>query len=375
MIVMDVKLENIACFNDFNMNMSYPKKIVGSSVEEHLEGFKNFRYKKINILVGMNASGKTTLGKVLMSIFNFIYKKEIYSIVKWVVDYSKSAKIEMDFIPQGKEMYNIVIDIPPVKSIIDTAKEGITDITFENISIYTKKVSLNKNDNYEQAKLRLGKSRSIKFEDIPRFGWFFTYPIKEENFRSIGTLNIQSDKFLKILNNILKTLDNSIIEIDKIDGIDDTYIIKRCGQPAIIKENQVLPDDILSSGTLAGIEIADLTTAIIEHYNGFYYCDEKFSYIQSNVEQAILSLLISSLGHNEQLFFTTHNLDILDMDLPKHSFIFMHKESDKCNSKIKIVSASDYLKKNSDSVRNAMENDIFDIMPNLRLIYDIDDIA
>ena len=92
------------------------------------------------------------------------------------------------------------------------------------------------------------------------------------------------------------------------------------------------------------------------------------------MEQAILSLLISNLKNDEQLFFTTHNLDILDMDLPKHSFVFMHKELSECNSEIKIVSASDYLKKSSDSVRNAMENDMFDVMPNLGLIYDIDDI-
>ena len=374
MIVMHIEFDNIACFNDFSMNMSYPKKIVGSSVEEYLEEFENFRYKKVNILVGMNASGKTTFGKVMMSVFNFIHKREVYNILKLVTDYDRPAKIIMDFIPQKKELYGITIDIPAIKSIINPDTEKITDITLDNISIRIKKVRLKRNDSYEQAKARLAKSGTVKIEDIPRFGWLFTYPIKEENFRSIANLNVQSEKFLKVLNNVLKTLDNSIIGVSKLEDIDDTYVIKRCGKHVIIKENQVLPDDILSSGTLAGIEIANLITAVIEHYNGFYYCDEKFSYIQSNVEQAILSLLISNLKNDEQLFFTTHNLDILDMDLPKHSFVFMHKELSECNSEIKIVSASDYLKKSSDSVRNAMENDMFDVMPNLGLIYDIDDI-
>ena len=54
------------------MNLSYPKKIVNSSIEnEFLTGFTNFRYKKVNILMGANATGKTSFGKMLMNIFHF----------------------------------------------------------------------------------------------------------------------------------------------------------------------------------------------------------------------------------------------------------------------------------------------------------------
>ena len=75
MIVMYVKLKNICAFDDFNANFSYPKKIVNSSIErEYLPGFPNFRYKKVNILLGTNASGKTSFGKILMYIFNFMKK-------------------------------------------------------------------------------------------------------------------------------------------------------------------------------------------------------------------------------------------------------------------------------------------------------------
>lgn len=33
MVVMDVKIDNFICFRNFHMNMSYPKKIVGSYIE------------------------------------------------------------------------------------------------------------------------------------------------------------------------------------------------------------------------------------------------------------------------------------------------------------------------------------------------------
>ena len=43
MIVLDVKLNNILGFTDFNINFSYPKKIVNSIIEnEHLAGRPNF---------------------------------------------------------------------------------------------------------------------------------------------------------------------------------------------------------------------------------------------------------------------------------------------------------------------------------------------
>ena len=67
---------NFYAFKNFHMNLTYPKKIVDSSIKnEHLPGRPNFRYKKVNIFLGANATGKTTFGKILMKIFNFIEKK------------------------------------------------------------------------------------------------------------------------------------------------------------------------------------------------------------------------------------------------------------------------------------------------------------
>lgn len=78
MIIMDLKVDNLLAFHDFHINMTYPKKIVDSYIpEENLKGFNNFRYKKINILLGTNSTGKTSLGIVFMSIFNFIKKRKL----------------------------------------------------------------------------------------------------------------------------------------------------------------------------------------------------------------------------------------------------------------------------------------------------------
>ena len=58
MIIMDIKVDNINALKDFHINMSYPKKIVNSTIEnEFLEERTNFRYKKVNIIMGTNATG------------------------------------------------------------------------------------------------------------------------------------------------------------------------------------------------------------------------------------------------------------------------------------------------------------------------------
>ena len=73
MIIMDLKINNFFAFENFHINFSYPKKIVNSYLEdEFLEGYPNFRYQKINIIMGANATGKTSLGKMILSIFNLI---------------------------------------------------------------------------------------------------------------------------------------------------------------------------------------------------------------------------------------------------------------------------------------------------------------
>ena len=71
MVIMDIRIDNFYQFKNFHMNMSYPKKIVDATIEaEHLAGLPNFRYKKVNIIMGANASGKTSLGRLLMKFTN-----------------------------------------------------------------------------------------------------------------------------------------------------------------------------------------------------------------------------------------------------------------------------------------------------------------
>lgn len=58
-----------------------------------------------------------------------------------------------------------------------------------------------------------------------------------------------------------------------------------------------------------------------------------------------------------ELVFTTHYLDILNLSLCKHSF--------NDDQGISIVNAATYLKRNTDSLRNAVDHDLFSVAPRL----------
>ena len=97
--------------------------------------------------------------------------------------------------------------------------------------------------------------------------------------------------------------------------------------------------------------------------SSFYYCDEHFSYIQSDIEKRIFGIMLDRIGDDEQLIFTTHNTDMLDLNLPKHSYVFLRKHLEEGIYRVSAVSASDVLKRNTDSLRCAVENDVFASLP------------
>ena len=50
---------------------------------------------------------------------------------------------------------------------------------------------------------------------------------------------------------------------------------------------------------------------------------------------------------------------MLDLNLPKHSYVFLRKHLEEGVYQVSAVSASDVLKRNTDSLRCAVENDVF----------------
>jgi AAA15 family ATPase/GTPase len=368
MIVMNVEMDNFFAFRNFRMNMSYPKKIVDSSIKgEFLQGRSNFRYKKVNILMGANATGKTSFGRFLMAVFNFMDTKQFEKITKVIDDTTQDAFFTMDFITNEYAMYRIATRISP----------GISErYEMADIAVDVQKVEISKKDSYEscckkfkEIQLQKGNNFVEELEKIRGLSWLFEYPSDSLTRYQIPENHVE--RYTNILEKTLKALDPSIKKVERIQSVDNAFVIRMKNRNVIMQDGKVVDQEILSSGTKAGIALAMVVASIINGDHGFYYCDEKFSFIHSDIEKAFLSVMIECLKDNDQLFFTTHNTDILDLHLPKHTFAFLKKDIYDEQEPIKCISASDYLKRNTDSLRNAVENDLFSSAPNVEFVYEI----
>ena len=367
MIIMDIKVDNFYAFKNFHMNMSYPKKIVDSTIEEEfLEERPNFRYKKVNIIMGGNATGKTSLGRLLMLFTNYLNDGGFRRFTDRISDEKKEAKISIDFVTDTNILYRFEMKVLPKEK--DDYSEDEVDIKIYYTPILIK-------DNYEMCANKLNEKNCscTTYDKINTNGWSFSYPIdviEEKKYKTIE----ENDKYIFILEQILKTLDPSVKEVVKVNEVENTYAIIWENCSVIIKDGRIENSNVMSSGTKAGLEISYIITSLICNMHDLYYCDELFSFVNSDIEKACLSIIIDKLKGRKQLFFTTHNSDILDMQLPKHAYSFLKKDMSDDETTIKCISESKYLKRNTDSLKNAVENDLFCTAPELNRIYEIADL-
>ena len=371
--VMNLELNNFLLFTNFKMNLSYPKKPVNSTIpSEHLSGRPNFRYKKLVILMGANATGKTAMSRIMMGIFNFISRKEYSSITPYIENTAEEASFSIDFAYSDYMLYHITGTFRGHKKNQKEYKSDDITITVQSEPILT-------NDSYERCLSRLLKKPVPEYENyikalesIPYLTWSFESPFATGgNQRAIEP--ILPELYVQVLEKTLQALDPRVLSVSKVPNTDNSFVISFEHHYVIIKDGILTDPDTLSSGTAEGIGVANMLTAIRLKGMDFFFCDEKFSHIHSVSEKEFLSLMIDLLQDNQQLIFTTHNTDTLEMDLPLHSFAFLRRSGNDETS-ISCVFASDYIKKNNVSLKNAVENDIFSAAPDTDSIYTIGDL-
>lgn len=360
MIILNLTLDKIYGFDDFTINFTYPKKVVNSIIDnEHLEGRERFRYKKAVILMGANATGKTSLGKALLKIITYINTGNPAVLYDMVT--GDKASFSIDFVNGGFTLHRLKADI--------NAKESTVEIEYFSAKI-------DKMDSYEKCVLKLQNQTEAATKTINSLrkivgtvNYRFAYPEIES---SLILGDIDKEVFLKTLRAVIGTLDPTLREIFISKDLKDTVIIRRKNTEIIIQEGKLLNREILSSGTAEGIDVAIFLASMMSKDKTFYYCDEHFSYIQSDIEKRIFGLMLDRISNNEQLIFTTHNTDMLDLNLPKHSYMFLRKRVEDGECIVDVVSASDILKRNTDSIRSAVENDVFGSLPDDSLLDELE---
>lgn len=355
MIILDVTLKHVYGFDDFHINFSYPRKLSTSLLgDETLKGRDRFRYKKAVILMGTNATGKTSLGRALLTIFRSV-REANEAVLRDLASGNAAAEFQVDFVNEGYTLQRL---------------SGTVE--HENVDIHYFSADIAETDSYEMAAAKLRDrteevngsfKRLRKMVGAPAYR--FAYPEIEKSLKVSG---IDQKELLKTLRAVIGTLDPTLTDISIARDLKDSFVIRRRGEEIIIQEGKLLNRDLLSSGTAEGIDVAIFLASMLSHKSCFYYCDEHFSYIESDIEKRIFGLMVERLEEDSQLIFTTHNTDMLNLNLPKHTFAFMKKEIDAGKYIVSVTFASDILKRNTDSIKCAMENDIFDSLPDDTLL-------
>lgn len=368
MAMLKVKFDNILCFDNFVADFTYPKRLVKSTLDnEYLINYPNIRYKKVNIILGSNGTGKTCLGKAIWRTLLFLNNLESNPLKEIVGDKSKDAYILIDAaFPDGR-FFRVELKILTDGNLLARHYEHTLrkDDTYLNI--------IKSFDPLEEFKNYL----EVLNKTIPT-GFNINFPSNEKGFDIIDCKYPKEykEEFCDLYEKLIKIFDKSIEKVFVSKELEDTYVVKFSNghSVAVTHGNKLSELSRLSSGTKNVINIAGLIFSIKKHFNGLYYADEQFSYVNSDIEKACLTLMSSLLGDGEQLFFTSHNEEILDTSLPLHSYNFLKKIKGKKNEfSIHIINGGDYEKRNNVNIKNLYDNDYFDIAPETYSIHELGD--
>ena len=123
MIVLNVKIDNLYMFKNFEVNFTFPKRVSNSILEdETLNYAPKIRYKKVNIIMGANASGKTTFGRLLCNFENFLRGGNGNKLINRFYS-DKKSNFEIIFTVEGK-LFEFILSTEPkdAKTFIITEK-------------------------------------------------------------------------------------------------------------------------------------------------------------------------------------------------------------------------------------------------------------
>ncbi|MFN4105721.1 MULTISPECIES: AAA family ATPase [Acinetobacter] len=414
LIITKISLKNWYSFKDCSLDLSYPRRIVDSTVPfEYLENFENIRFKRVIILSGANATGKTSFAKILVAIRNFISKGELSKFFyQGFRENDDVLEFEVEF-----------IDRNPDPETIDCSKVEDSEKVYD---FYHRLKVIVSRDNNDPEHLKLTYNFCYKAIEIKKIdsvetlrGLLDEMPFKQHKARQtffIDTINDkpnQKDYLEKVfkfqslnltnhwnflyndhnddvlLNNkasltkdtleaVLKTFDPSILSVQEAhqDGKqnDNGFFANfyNGNQIYISNDGQVLQNKhFFSLGTYESIKIANFVSLVLSTKNKrgcTFFLDEGMSYVQSEIERNIVNLILQKMNRYSQFFYTTHNYDVLDMNLPIHSYLFIRKD-DSFDSQF--IRAEQFFKKNDRSIVNYIKNDVLGTLPDTRLLDDL----
>lgn len=395
MIFTRIFLDNCFNFQQAQLDLTLKKAVHNSTVPfEYLEECPKFRFRRVCILSGANASGKTSLGRVMSVFQSRIREADLRGILNFlhVSQYDKTRPVVAEFefatltpprlhricISTEDEHGNIRYAATPIRTN-DSAQttRRTLDLVWENQKTGRKQVYYAFSLDSSVASVTQASQMLDEMSKHIRCGWYY---LLSSNQPETGHDFAEAPADSKLMYRILHTFDSSVIDV--LDSRDDDglngYTVKFSNGHTIKLDLEGNPtsQERLSRGTFDAIQLVGFIAFMMKISSDrmandsgsmTYYLDERMAFAHSELEQAIVNLITEKLGRHSQFFYTTHNYDILDLNYPVHSYVFLRKEG----AQSQFVQPEQTFNKNDRRLLNYVKNNYFHTLPDTSCVEDL----
>lgn len=385
MIILSLKCSNIFMFHDFQLDFTYPRKTkYDITIDEVLFPESKINVRKRLVILGGNASGKTTFGKLLCAITNYLAGREVEDkrINLFHALYHKEERgyFEIEF-AINRMAYWLRCEFDNKQIIREELKRERIYKSY-NISTlrdklygqpnlmsyaFDKDSPIKSNRSFGSVLLRRPDHEKILKDIRENLGFHYFFSRFADSSKDA---KIQIP--VSFIDKILPKIDNSIDRVAALAVKDEavkteSYIIlfKNGDQITIPEGNLALADkERLSHGTYEALYFLSALEEMKQRAKDLIFVDEKLAHLHTELE-AYLIMKAFWVDHAGQVFFTSHNSELLDLNLPNHAFLLFRRNEDNYNQALYV---SDRLTKNDRSVRNYYENDYFGVLPDYSVL-------
>ena len=375
MIILRIACDNLYMFKNFEVDFTYNRQINHALTKNDrlFEGSK-IKVRKNLIIMGANASGKTTFGRLLCMILNFINAKTFgegnFKPETVRYDKTRNASFEIEF-AVGKTAYlleailgdnTLLHETLTVQKIckaynINTLREKLKEK--EPVSVY----------DAAKSRIKIGlrsyafSATEIQETEAVKKNISFWFRFSED---STNTKDYEENISVEILNSNLPKIDNSIDSVERLYSEKnlptDTYRIKFKNGDLLTVPNGDLRRCYkrLSHGTFEAIDFILMLDALKSGRLSTFYIDEFLAHTNPELEAYFIRNAFISKSEESQVFFTTHNIQILALNAPANTFMFFRRNAAGFNE---IIYPADKISKNDRNLKGYYDNDYFGILP------------
>lgn len=383
MIITSIKCDNMYMFKDFVVDFTYRRRSSHfiSSNDTLFEGSHIYVRKNV-IIMGGNASGKTTFGKLICLISNYLFNGRIdgeyFSLDNIAYNKENSSKFVVEFVID-KTMYYLEVEFKQNVLIketikkcklyksynIQTARENLAN--GEVISQYIKKDNDARSNNILMSYFFLVDGSDNTEREYIKNSVMYLFSLSQLwSVSSVKGSKVQMEQ----LNNILPKVDNSVGKVQPMyvnDVKTASYQISfNNGETLTVPDGNLLAcKDRLSHGTYETIDFVNILDYMIKAKNMTVYIDEKLAHMHSELESYLIRKAMVMKSKDTQLFITTHNTDVFLLNVPMNVFLFFRRNNDGYNE---CIYPTDKINKNDRNLLQYYRNDYFGVLPDYSIL-------